>query len=153
MHNNKNLRELECIFGPMQETVVKTINGALELLNKENFCATNKLNYHIRYIEKTDHPSQELISSVGVPDDQASAKQGCHADFPALTAKGMSCFLSASCRTQLEVLHVPEDINLVGLTASDLVSRGLKFLSIEYDRHDFLIMRGDWMHRGINYTR
>ena len=149
----ENHRELECIFGPMQETVIKTINGALKLLNETDFCIRHSLDYHIRTIEKTKHPSQELISSLAVPGDQASAKQACHIDFPFLNAKGMSCFLSASCETKLEVLHLPEGRNIEGLKASDLDTIGLKFKSIEYDRCDFLIIRGDWPHRGTNYNK
>ena len=123
-----------------------------DLLNKDVFCQTHDLNYHIRYIKDTTYPSQELISSLGVADANALTKQGCHIDFPFLTAKGMSCFLSASCGTKLEVLQLPEGIKLAGLKASDLVGHGVKFQSIEYDRCDFLIMRGDWPHRGTNYT-
>ena len=151
-YKNEKHRELECIFGPMQKTVVETINGALDLLNKDVFCKTHDLKYHIRYIKDTRYPSQELISSLGVADANALTKQGCHIDFPFLTAKGMSCFLSASCGTKLEVLQLPEGIKLAGLKASDLVGHGVKFQSIEYDRCDFLIMRGDWPHRGTNYT-
>jgi len=140
---NPSNRELECIFGPMQDTIVTTIKNSLVLLNTSNFCRKNKLDYHIRFITGTKLPSQELISSVKVSKDKASTKQGCHLDFPSPTASKMSCFLSASDETKLEVLYVPTDLN----------PQDIKYLSIEYNRTDFLIVRGDWPHRGTNYIR
>lgn len=154
---NENHRELEKVFGPMQDSVVKTIKAALQLLNGTSFCKKNDLDYHIRYIEKTNFPTQELISSLGVPEGQESAKQTCHIDFPSLNGKGMSCFLSASNGTKLEVLHGSKNRrnakNQNEVLAADLDTSNATFLSIEYDRTDFLIMRGDWPHRGTNYIR
>jgi hypothetical protein len=146
-------REMNCIFAPMQDTVVKIIQGTLKLLNDKAFCRENFLDFYIRYIDAKKLPCQELITSLEVPEDEASATQTCHIDFPYLNAKGMSCFLSASNGTKLQVMYTPEATNRHEVASSNLNTSGAKFLSIEYDRTDFLIMRGDWPHRGTNYTR
>lgn len=100
---NKSYRELNEVFVPMQDISIKIIEAAIEIFNGTSYCKNKKFVFDFRR-NSSGSIIQELISSLGCEKAEAVKVQDCHIDFPAPQYNAMSCFLSASDGTHLQLL-------------------------------------------------